>query len=157
MPAMTLSATDFDLLRAENDGLRGQVSGFSAEVKRLSALVEKLTFQLALLKRLHFGQKSEALSALMGDLFGTPTELEQPAPSTTPPRKASREPQAAPRVTLPPNLPVEVIEIDLPAAEKLSADGSALRRIGEEVSDRLAVEPGRFFIKRTVRPKYADP
>ena len=164
MPTATLSAADFNLLQAENarllldvTGLRQNAVGLRSEVTRLSALVEKLTFQLALLKRLHFGQKSEALSALMGDLFGKPTELEQAAPPTTPPRKASREPQAAPRVTLPPNLPVEIIKIDLPEAEKLSADGTPLRRIGEETSDRLAVTPGRFFIKRTVRPKYADP
>jgi len=138
MPTATLSAADFNLLQAENARLLQNAVGLRSEVTRLSALVEKLTFQLALLKRLHFGQKSEALSALMGDLFGKPTELEQVAPPTTPPRKASREPQAAPRVTLPPGLPVEVIEIDLPAAEKLSADGTPLRRIGEETSDRLA-------------------
>lgn len=158
MPAATLSATDFDPLRAENDRFQTENAHLSAEVKRLSALVEKLTFQLAMLKRMQFGQKSEALSVLMGDLFGTPTELEQPTPPLkAPPRKASREPQAAPRATLPPGLPVEVVEIDLPEADKRRADGTALRRIGEETSDRLALVPGRFFIRRTVRPKYADP
>jgi prophage DNA circulation protein len=60
MPATSFSATDFAALQAENDALRGQVSGFSNEVKSLSALVEKLTFQLAMLRRMQFGQKSEA-------------------------------------------------------------------------------------------------
>ncbi|MDP1696321.1 MAG: transposase, partial [Xanthomonadaceae bacterium] len=93
----TLSAADFDLLRAENERFQADNARFSAEIKRLSALVEKLTFQLAMLKRMQFGQKSEALSVLMGDLFGTPTDLEQPtAPPQAPPRKASREPKAAP-------------------------------------------------------------
>lgn len=157
MPAATLSATEFDLLRGENTRLVEQVSGQQRDIAQLRALVEKLTFQLAMLKRMQFGQKSEA-SAHMDDLFGTPTELELPsAPPKAPPRKATREPKAAPRVTLPPNLPVETVVIDLPEADKHSADGAPLRRIGEEVSDRLAVTPGRWFIKRTVRPKYADP
>jgi len=154
----TPSAADFDQLRAENERFQADNARFSAEVKRLTSLVEKLTFQLAMLKRMQFGQKSEALSALMGDLFGSATELEQPAsPAKAPPLKASREPKAAPRVTLPPNLPVDVVEIDLPAEHRVDAEGKPLRRIGEEVSDRLAVEPGRFYIKRTIRPKYADP
>jgi len=157
MPATSFSATDFAALQAENDALRGQVSGFSNEVKSLSALVEKLTFQLAMLRRMQFGQKSEA-SARMDDLFGSPITLDLPGtPPKAPPQKASREPKAAPRVTLPPNLPVETVVIDLPAADKRSDDGTPLRQIGEETSDRLAVTPGRFYIKRTVRPKYADP
>lgn len=157
MPAATLSATDFAALQTENDALRGQVSGFSSEVKSLSALVEKLTFQLAMLRRMQFGQKSEA-SARMDDLFGTPIALDLPGtPPKAPPRKTRREPKAAPRVTLPPNLPVDVVVIDLPATDKRNRDGTPLRQIGEETSDRLAVTPGRWFIKRTVRPKYADP
>ena len=148
---MPLSIADVAALRAENASL-------SAEAKRLSALVEKLTFQLAMLKRMQFGQKSEALSGLMGDLFGAPTEQESSAAAPdTAPRKTSREPKAAPRVTLPPDLPVEVVQIDLPAEQKVDAQGQPLRRIGEETSDRLALVPGHFFIKRTVRPKYTDP
>src|SRR3990167_8670047 len=113
MSAMPLSATDFDLLKDENTRLVEQVSGQQRDIVQLRAVVEKLTFQLAMLKRMQFGQKSEA-SARMDDLFGTPTELEQPtAPPKVPPHKASREPQAAPRVTLPLNLPVEVVQIDI--------------------------------------------
>ena len=156
MSALPLSIAEFDLLRDENTRLVEQISDQQRDIAQLRVLVEKLTFQLAMLKRMQFGQKSE-LSAHMGDLFGTPTELEQPAAADPPLRKTSRQPQAAPRVTLPPNLPVAVVEIDLPAEQKVDAQGQPLRRIGEETSDRLALVPGRFFIKRTVRPKYADP
>lgn len=151
MSATPLSAADFDLLRAEN-------RGFQAEIKRLSLLVEKLTFQLAVLKRMQFGQKSE-VSERMGDLFGTPVEVEtagKPEPKT-PPRKTSREARPQPRVTLPPGLPVVETTLDLPATEKTAADGTPLQRIGEEISERLALEPGRWFLQRTIRPKYADP
>ena len=157
MLATSLSTADLDPLRAENDRFQRENTHLSAEIKRLSALVEKLTFQLAMLKRMQFGQKSET-SARMDDLFGTSVELDLPGtPPKAPPRKTSREPKAAPRVTLPPNLPVETVMIDLPAADKRNSDGAPLRQIGEEISDRLAVTPGRWFIKRTVRPKYADP
>lgn len=152
MSALPISATEIDLLRLANAQQKAQIAD-------LTSRLEKLTFQLALLTRLRFGQSSEALSAVMGDLFGQPTALEQKAetPASAPPRKASREPKPGARVTLPPGLPVEVIEIDLPEANKVSASGQPLVRIGEETSDRLAMTPGHFFIRRTVRPKYADP
>lgn len=168
MPALALSTTDFDLLRDENarllreaEGHRREACGLRSEITRLAALVEKLTFELAVLKRLHFGQKSEGLSERMGDLFGVSMAVEPtsaaPAAPVTVARKASREPKAAPRVALPADLPVEETVLDVPEDQKLAADGTPLKRIGEEVSDRLAREPGRFFIRRTVRPKYADP
>ncbi len=158
MSAAVHFRSDFEPLQGEvaELALRRENARLQSEVTRLSALVEKLTFQLAMLQRFRFGQKSEALSALMGDLYGTPTAVEQRAAPTAPVRKASREPKAEPRVTLPPNLPVEETVLDLPEDQKLAADGAPLLRIGEEISERLAVKPGHFFIRRTVRPKYAD-
>ena len=137
--------------------LRGENVRLREENARLTLLVEKLTQQFAILKRMHFGQKSEAMSALMGDLFGVPTLIETPPTKALPPKKASAQPKVAPRITLPANLPVEIITLDLPEDQKIAADGTPLKRIGEEVSDRLAIVPGHFFIRRTLRPKYAHP
>lgn len=57
--------------------------------------------------------------------------------------------ERGPRV--PAHLPVieEVIE-----PEPVQAAPADWRRIGEEVSERLDYEPGRFLCRRTVRPKY---
>jgi len=137
--------------------LRNENAQLRAEVARLTLLVEKLTLQFAVLKRMHFGQKSEGMAALMDDLFGVPTMIETPSTKALPPKKASAQPKAAPRITLPANLPIEVTTLDLPEDQKIAADGTPLKCIGEEISDRLAIVPGHFFIRRTLRPKYAHP
>ena len=135
----------------------------TARIAHLELLVDKLTFELAALKRVTFGQKTEASDALASDLFGDPTlGLEtqvnpdaavQPAPL----KKVSSQAKAPPRITLPSDLPVEEVELDLAESEKFAADGTALKCIGVEISDKLAVTPSRFFIRRTKRFKYAHP
>jgi len=109
------------------------------------------------------GQKSEASNALQEEMFGVQqVALEQANTGDAPIRpeplkKQSSQPKAAPRVTLPRDLPVEEIELDLPEAEKFAPDGTALKCIGADISDKLAVIPSRFFIRRTKRLKYAHP
>ena len=73
------------------------------------------------------------------------------------PVKTSAQPKAPPRITLPANLPIQETRPDLPEDQKIAVDGTPLRCIGEEVSDRLAVVPGHCFIRRSVRPKYVHP
>lgn len=58
----------------------------------------------------------------------------------------------------PEDLPVETTEIDLPENEKICPEtGVALVRIGEVVSEKLAIKPSYYFLKRTIRFKYAYP
>lgn len=56
------------------------------------------------------------------------------------------------------NLPrIEVVH-DLPEGEKVcAADGTALERIGEEVSEQLHFQPAQVCVIRNIRPKYACP
>lgn len=55
-------------------------------------------------------------------------------------------------------LPVEVIEHDLPEADKVDlVSGLPLKRIGEEHVRKLAYRPGQCFIKEHVYFKYAAP
>jgi transposase len=62
------------------------------------------------------------------------------------------------RKKLPAELPrVEVVH-DLPDSEKVcAADGSALVRIGEEISEQLDFKPAQVRVIRNIRPKYACP
>lgn len=61
-------------------------------------------------------------------------------------------------ITLPEDLPVERQEIDLPKEEKVCSEtGKPLKKIGEEITLKLAYKPGSYFIKEIVRPKYAFP
>jgi transposase len=101
-----------------------------------------------LVKRV-FGSSSERLSPgqleLLLALPATPVVVnEPPAPAPVRSRK-----ERAPR--LPENLPVieEVLE---PAV--VQAAPELWRKIGQEVSEQLDYEPGRFLRRRLIRPKY---
>lgn len=61
------------------------------------------------------------------------------------------------KVILPENLPVKKILIDVSEEKKVSETGEPLVKIGEDISRKLAHEPGSYYIKEIVRPKYADP
>lgn len=55
------------------------------------------------------------------------------------------------RLPLPEHL--EVVEV----THEPDVDTAGMQRIGEETSDELVHEPGRFYIRRHVRPKYVTP
>ncbi len=59
------------------------------------------------------------------------------------------------RKPLPANLPRREIVLDLPDSEKICRScGKILVRIGEDVSERLCIEPVNFFVEKTIRPTY---
>ena len=111
------------------------------------------------IRQLH-GAKSEKLDADQLDLFGDLDDLgkdeasdaDEAAEALIETAKPSRRKSAKERKPrLPEDLTVEeqVIEPD-----PVKACPQAWRRIGEEVSEELDYEPGRFLCRRTVRPKY---
>jgi len=63
-------------------------------------------------------------------------------------KKAGRKP-------LPEHLPKEEIIHDIPECEKNCNCGHELKRIGEEVSDKLGYIPAKIYIERHIRFKYA--
>ena len=59
------------------------------------------------------------------------------------------------RKPLPASLPRREIVLDIAEGEKICAScGKMLVRIGEDVNERLCIEPVKFFVERTVRPTY---
>ena len=122
-----------------------------------------LTQQVDWLKRQLFGRKSEKLDH--PELFGAgdadgpgkdgasdaghPGEEAVPGDGDASPAKRRRPVRAA---KLPADLPVVVEEI-IPE-EVLAAPGD-YRRIDAETSDRLEKEPGYFYLRRTVRVRFA--
>jgi len=61
------------------------------------------------------------------------------------------------RKPLPDHLPrIEIIH-DLPEDQKVCACGTCLKRIGEEVSEKLDYVPAVMQVERHIRPKYACP
>ena len=60
------------------------------------------------------------------------------------------------KLTFPEDLPIERTILDLKEEEKICLEtGKPLIKIGEDVTQKLAHKPGSYYIKETVRPKYA--
>ncbi|HWI56371.1 MAG TPA: IS66 family transposase, partial [Bacillota bacterium] len=106
-----------------------------------------------LLVRRVFGSSSEKLDPAQLELLQLPEAAATPAPAPAPPSQAPRAPRPrqprAPR--LPDNLPVVEEVID---PEPVKAQPENWRQIGQEVTEQLDYEPGRFLKRRTVRRTY---
>ena len=131
--------------------LTRQLEAALAAVATLQAENALLRQKVDLLVKRVFGSTSERLSPgqleLLLALPATPVvAMPEPVPAPAPVRARK---ERTPR--LPENLPV-VEEVLEPAA--VQAAPAEWRRIGEEVSEQLDYEPGRFLRRRLIRPKY---
>jgi transposase len=141
------------------EALRALVQSHTAELSTLrsvlrhrDAQIEKLLIQLARLKRLQFGAKSEKLDHEIEQLELLIEELQ--TPDTVPVVSTATEAKQKPaRKPLPDHLPRESI-VHAPAAACPDC-GGALRPIGEDVSEVLDYVPAHWKVIRHVRPKCA--
>jgi transposase len=114
---------------------------------------ELLRQKIDLLIRRVFGSSSEKLNKAQLELLLQLSES-TPLPSEETPPTVAASPKSSCRqrtLRLPENLPVveEVIE-----PEPVKQKPQEWRCIGEEVSEQLDYEPGRFLKRRTIRKKY---
>lgn len=126
-------------------------------IQRYRIREEKMTHELALLRRHRFGKRSEVLNtqqlSMLDDLVeedtaALETELDKLA-SEERPRLKKQQPA---RQALPPQLPRTEIRHD-PASTTCSC-GCQLKRVGEDVSEKLDYEPGTFRVERHIRGKW---
>jgi transposase len=137
---------------------REKISQLEARVAQLSALVEKLAAQVAWFKRQTYGRKSEQLpldAESQGFLKLEDSLIEREAAKVDPeprkPKGGSRKGRKTRSLRLPPDLPVrEETLVPLP----VQLEPEAWRRINEEVTQRLEIEPGSLYLPRLVRPTY---
>jgi hypothetical protein len=127
-------------------------------IRRYRIRNEQLTHEIALLKRHRFGKRSEGINRqqynLLEDLVDEDTavieqELERLAERCRQPQAQARTPKCRP---LPPQLPRT--EIHHEPESTTSACGCQLTRIGEDISEKLDYEPGRFSVERHIRGGY---
>ena len=138
-----------------------QISSLSQERESLSRessvkdeKIEYLESQLAMYKRMQFGQSRERFE---GDPNQTtlpfevePAEAEQQQQEVKEKIEYTRKrPNHKGRAKLPEHLPVEEIEIHP------EGDLSAMVCIGKEITEELECDPAKFYIKRYIRYKYA--
>lgn len=123
--------------------------------------VQALTQELAYLKRIRFGARSEALSHVQRDMFEddvaqdiaevTAKALALLADAST---EQPKKREQGGRRPLPAELP-RVDHVHEPQSCQCGQCGQALVKFGEDITERLDVEPARFFVVRHIRPKYA--
>jgi transposase len=143
--------------------LAEQIACRNAELLAAQTKIQALVLELAHLRRMRFGAKSEALSAEQRDLFqetlasdiaAAEAELSKPA-TDEPAGKAPRAPrERAGRQPLPEHLP-RIEHVHEPESCTCGQCGSVLVKIGEDITEQLDVEPARFFVHRHFRPQYA--
>jgi transposase len=140
---------------AERDGV---IERQGQEVVFKQALIDKLTHENALLKRMKFAAQSERFSAeqkslldesLDEDLQAVADEIEQ----AMPPVAGRQDKQVPKRAPLPANLPRR--EIRHEPESTTCACGCQMKRIGEDVGEKLDYVPGVFTVERHIRGKWA--
>ena len=137
-----------------------QIVARDAQILSNTLLIESLKLQILKLRRLQFGRRSEQreqqieqlelwveeLETVDAHLTSALTERVQAAPA------AARTPK--PRRAFPVHLPRETNTI-VPCEDACPDCGGALAHLGDDVSEILELEPVRFKVIRTVRPKLA--
>jgi len=127
------------------------------ELRHISAINAKLTHEMAVLKRLKFAATSERFSpeqksllseAIDEDLEALACEIAQMESS----KKAPAERQVPKRQALPAHLPRR--EIQHEPENTVCTCGCQLKRIGEDVAEKLDYAPGNFSVERHVRGKW---
>ena len=138
--------------------LRELVARLQGELQHKQAVIDKLTHENAVLKRLKFAAQSERFNTeqrslleetLDADLEAVAREIEALAPQGN----NAEQRQAPRRQPLPAQLPRREIRHE-PESTTCSC-GCQMKRIGEDVAEKLDYQPGVFTVERHVRGKWA--
>jgi len=120
-------------------------------------LIDKLTHEMAVLKRIKFAATSEAYTGeqqrllfetIETDLAALQAEIDKVEPEVA----GQREKQQPKRGALPANLPCK--EIVYEPVSTICSCGCELKRIGEDIAEKLDYQPGVFTVERHVRGKW---
>ncbi|MBK7549709.1 MAG: IS66 family transposase [Rhodoferax sp.] len=138
--------------------LREMATRLITELRHSKALNEKLTYENALLKRMKFAAQSERFNAeqrnlledeIDADLAAVADEIDALEKPANPPQDRTQ----AKRQPLPANLPRREIRHE-PDSTTCQC-GCQMKRIGEDVAEKLDYVPGVFSVERHVRGKWA--
>ncbi|MFN4329303.1 MAG: IS66 family transposase [Limnobacter sp.] len=161
-----ITTMDADQLRAMllnqievNSALQTVNAELQVVVKYKDAVISKITLELALHKRFRFSKKAEALTVEQCHLFdetldGHTAQIEQEELDKLPEqdREVVVRNLKPKRKPLPPELPRT--EIRHEPDSTLCKCGCQLKRIGEDVAEKLDYQPGTFSVERHIRGKW---
>ena len=140
-------------------GLDQTISSKDREILYRQAKIDQLTHEMAVLKRWKFGRSREQLDAgqaslldetIDADIAAIEQELQDLAPADNAAKESRQKPK---RAALPPELPR--VELHHEPDSTTCSCGCQLKRIGEDVSEKLDYTPGVLTVQRHVRGKWA--
>ncbi|WP_291015357.1 IS66 family transposase [Hydrogenophaga sp.] len=164
--AQQLDALD-PQMRQLVQSLLAQVQQRDAEIAFKQALIDKLTHEMAVLKRLKFAASSERFASTLApeqrslleetldtDLAELSQEIERERGNAD--DKDKTEKRQPKRTALPPDLPRrDVAHEPVDTTCQTLGCGQPMQRIGQDVAEKLDYQPGVFTVERHVRGKWA--
>jgi transposase len=151
--------SDDELASIDKPALLAIVQSLRDELAFKQRVIDKITHEMAVLKRLKFAAKSEPFSpeqrslleeTIDTDLAAAQAELDKARAAAKVPPADKDKPKRQP---LPPELPRTEHRHD--PEDTTCRCGCAMKRIGEDVSEKLDYAPGVFTVQRHVRGKWA--
>ena len=151
-----LQITRLDLQIASLDQA---ISSKDREILYRQAKIDQLTHEMAVLKRWKFGRSREHLDAgqvsLLDEIDADIAAIEQELENLAPTPKADADTRKQPkRAALPAELPR--VERHHEPESTTCGCGCQLKRIGEDVSEKLDYTPGVLTVERHIRGKWAS-
>jgi len=153
-----LAGMDAQQLREFAARLIETLASKDSELRYKQLKIDQLTHEMAALKRWKFAARSEQLHGAQGSLLEETIDADLEAidaelaalRSTTPAQLPKEQPRRTP---LPSHLPR--IEVRHEPEQTVCPCGCAMKRIGEDVSEKLDYTPGVFQVERHIRGKWA--
>ena len=146
------------LLDGDNLRLSGENARLGNENRTKQLKIDQLTHEMALLRRWKFAARSEQLTGEQRTLFEETLDADLEAIGLELEALRSRQAKASlkeqpKRAPLPAHLPRR--EIRHEPDSTLCSCGCAMRRIGEDIAEKLDYTPGVFTVERHIRGKWA--
>jgi transposase len=145
-------------IELRNDELASKSNLLSIQLRELQERYDLLVYQrfARSAEQLLRDKKQPFIFAEAAPQDGDEDEKDGANPAATQEVKPYKR-HARGRKPIDPIIPREVEIVDIPEADKVCACGCALKKMGEEVSERLEIVAPRIYVRHIVRPKYACP
>ena len=134
------------------------ISSDAKELVYRQTKIDQLTHEMAVLKRHQFGRSREQIDSTQVSLLDEAFDedlaaIKQELKNLTPPPQTDTEPPKKPkRAAMPANL--ARVDVHHEPDSTTCKCGCQLKRIGEDVSEKLDYTPGVFTVERHVRGKW---
>lgn len=146
-------------LQIENEGLKKLIAKKEEKLAEYESETDRLLEMIRELKRQRFGPRKERWESEEQACLFNEAEIESKKSEAGDESEEIIEVKGhtrkrGKRRPLPKELPREVVVLDLPEQEKFSEDGTPLRVVGKEVSEKLFYEPAQIKVIEYHRLRY---